>query len=393
MLRSAPRGPVTTGARESLRRLKSIGINFVYTHNYGCEPGTHLGFAEILRACDDVGMLVSLSAPHFGQYDWQTGDAEQSNGYAQHAAFYVGVAGCHPSVVMYSMSHNATGYAEDMNPDMMDGLPEHGARDSWALNNIQRAPAGRSDREAVGSRALVYHHSSGNLSAMHTANFYTNMAPLQELDDWFEHWATDGVKPLFTCEYMVPCTWDWTMYRGWYKGEREFGSAMVPWEFCVAEWSAQFLGDRAYQISEAEQRNIRWEAEQFRAGRLWHRWDYPYPVGSRVFENQHAIIGQYLSSNWRAFRTWGVSAISPWEHDFFWTAATGCRQEPQAVHHRLGPSAAAGVQPGLHRSAVRADGLGLPADRLVSYGGRPGDSAQQSAPAGVPWGKAGGVHQ
>ena len=47
-------------AKESLLRLKSIGINFVYTHNYGCEPGTHLSFAEILRAADDVGMLVSL---------------------------------------------------------------------------------------------------------------------------------------------------------------------------------------------------------------------------------------------------------------------------------------------------------------------------------------------
>ena len=158
---------------------------------------------------------------------------------------------------------------------------------------------------------------------MHTMNFYTNMAPAQELDDWFEHWAVQGVKPLFTCEYMVPCTWDWTMYRGWYKGGRTFGNATVPWEFCVAEWSSQFLGDRAYQIGEEEKKNLRWEAEQFRKGRLWHRWDYPYPVGSRVFEYQHAIIGAYLARNWRAFRTWGVSAISPWEHDFFWSLREG----------------------------------------------------------------------
>ena len=46
-------------ARESLERLKSFGINFVYTHNYDCEPGSHLSFAEILRAADDVGMLVA----------------------------------------------------------------------------------------------------------------------------------------------------------------------------------------------------------------------------------------------------------------------------------------------------------------------------------------------
>ncbi|MDH4239896.1 MAG: hypothetical protein OEW48_10060, partial [Phycisphaerae bacterium] len=34
-------------ALESMNRLQSFGINFVYTHNYGCEPGSHLSFEEI----------------------------------------------------------------------------------------------------------------------------------------------------------------------------------------------------------------------------------------------------------------------------------------------------------------------------------------------------------
>ncbi len=71
MPRSARHCASYDGARESLERLKSFGINFVYTHNYGCEPGSHLSFAEILRAADDVGMLVSFSQPHFSHYDWQ----------------------------------------------------------------------------------------------------------------------------------------------------------------------------------------------------------------------------------------------------------------------------------------------------------------------------------
>jgi hypothetical protein len=308
-------------AKESMLRLKGIGINFVYTHNYGCEPGSHLGFEEILRAADDVGMLVSFSQPHFAQYDWQSPDASRKNGYAHHAKFYVHAAGSHPSVVFYSMSHNSTGYDEDMNPDLIDGV--HALRSQWSGNNVKRAGLAEAIVARLDPGRIVYHHSSGNLSSMHTSNFYTNMAPLQELDDWFEHWATEGVKPMFTCEYMVPCTWDWTMYRGWYKGRREFGSAPVPWEFCVAEWSAQMLGDRAYEVTEAEKKNLRWEAAQFRAGRTWHRWDYPYQVGSKVFDAQHEIIGKYLTSNWRAFRTWGVSAISPWEHDFFWTLRPG----------------------------------------------------------------------
>jgi len=272
-------------ARQSLERLKSFGINFVYTHNYGCEPGSHLSFAEVLRAADDVGMLVALSQPHFAHYDWQAPDADKTNGYARHAAFYVRVAQNHPSVVFYSMSHNATGYSEDMNPDMIDGIQ--------------------------------------NPRAMHTSNFYANFAPIQEMSDWFEHWATAGVKPLFTCEYSVPFPWDWTMYRGWYRGNREFGSAVVPWEFCLAEWNSQFFGDRAFRISEMEKRNLRWEARQFRAGKLWHRWDYPHAVGSSGFDERQGVYAMYFTDNWRAFRTWGVSAISPWSHGHYWTLRDG----------------------------------------------------------------------
>ena len=56
--------------RGALQWFKSFGINFVYTHNYGCEPGTHRAFEEVLRAADDEGVLVAFSQPHFGQYTW-----------------------------------------------------------------------------------------------------------------------------------------------------------------------------------------------------------------------------------------------------------------------------------------------------------------------------------
>jgi hypothetical protein len=309
------------GAKESLLRLKGFGINFVYTHNYDCQPGAHLSFAEILRAADDVGMLVSLSQPHFSHYEWKAPGADVDNGYARHAESYVRTAQNHPSVVFYSMSHNATGYSEDMNPDMIDGI--HDPRDQWASNNAKLALRAEAIVRRLDPSRIVYHHAGGNLGAMHTSNFYPNFAPVQELSDWFEHWATTGVKPVFTCEYGAPFTWDWAMYRGWYKGQREFGSARVPWEFCFAEWNAQFLGDRAFRIGEPEKANLRWEARQFRAGNLWHRWDYPYEIGSPAFDDRYAVFAMYLSDNWRAFRTWGVSANSPWEYGHFWKLRTG----------------------------------------------------------------------
>ncbi len=308
-------------ARESMERLKSFGINFVYTHNYGCEPGTHLGFTEVLTAADDIGILVAFSQPHFGQYEWESTNADKTNGYARHAEFYVRAAQNHPSVVFYSMSHNATGYNEDMNPDMIDGIQN--PRDTWSLRNSKRASRAAAIVTGLDPGRIVYHHSSGNLGPMHTSNFYANFAPIQEMSDWFEHWATVGVKPVFTCEYSVPFPWDWTMYRGWYKGKRSFGSAKVPWEFCLAEWNSQFVGDEAFKISEMEKTNLRWEAKKFRNGSLWHRWDYPHVVGSSGFAERQGIYAMYFTDNWRAFRTWGVSANSPWNHGHYWTLRDG----------------------------------------------------------------------
>ncbi len=303
-------------AKESMERLQSFGINFVYTHNYDCEPGSYLSFKEILRAADDCGMLVAISQPHFSNYEWQAPDADKSNSYAAHAEFFVRESQDHPSVIAYAMSHNATSYDEAKNPNKMDGLPVN--RDSWSMGNVLKAQRAEAIVSRLDPSRIVYHHSSGNLGTMYTENFYVNFAPIQELSDWFGHWATNGVKPLFLCEYGVPFSWDWTMYRGWYKGKREWGSARVPWELCIAEWNAQFYGDRAYKISEPERRDLRWEAQQFKTRDGWNRWDYPVQVGSSAFEETSPIFASYITDNWRAYRTWGVSAISPWEYEAYW---------------------------------------------------------------------------
>jgi len=302
--------------RATLQGYKSFGINFVYTHNYGCEPGTHRAFEEVLRAADDEGILVSFSQPHFGQYNWDSAEADSTNGYAQHAAFYVRVAQNHPSVVCYSTSHNGTGYGEDMNPDLIDGILA--PRDSWGVVGAGRALRAEAIINRLDPSRIVYHHA-GNLGSMHAINFYGNWIPPQEMSDWFEHWATYAVKPVFLCEYSVPLLWDWGMYRGWYKGKRAFGDGVVPWEFCMAEWNAQTLGARAYQITEAEKQNLRWEAEQYRLGRGWLRWDCPHTFGSPEFTDVFRVLAGQVTENYRAMRTWGVAATScPWDVEGYW---------------------------------------------------------------------------
>lgn len=309
------------GVMESLNRLKSFGVNLVYTHNYGCEPGTHLSFEETLKAADDAGMLVSFSQPHFGQYNWSDPDADENNGYAKHAEFYVRVAQNHPSVVMYSMSHNSLGYGEDQNPDFIDGIQS--PTEPWAERNRKLAGRAEAIVKSFDPSRIVYHHSSGNFGSMHTLNCYLNFVPIQERADWFEHWSKNGVKPLLLCEYGDPWGINWTSYRGWYKDERAFGSASVPWEFLMAEWNSQFLGDRCYQLSRMEIENLRFESKQWRDGKIWYRWDYPSdPVSFRSTDREE-VWAMHIIDSWRAFRTWEVSCFNSWSYANFWDLRDG----------------------------------------------------------------------
>jgi hypothetical protein len=317
--------------KESIERLQRIGINMVYTHNYDCKPGSHLSCEELLRAADDTGMLVSFSMPHFHDYDWKAADAVQTNGYAQHAAFYARVAQNHPSVIAYSTSHNATGYFEVMNPDKIDGV--YAPTDEGYLKNVKNALAVQGIIQRLDPTRIVYHHSSGNLGMMWTSNFYLNFVPVQERSDWFEHWATEGVKPVFTCEYGMPYFLTWTMYRGYYQGKLPWQGhrGKVPYELCVAEWNAQWLGDSAFRLSEDEKTDLRWEAQRFNAGRTWQHWEYPVYFGLPVFDGIQEVVARYTADNWRAFRTWGLSATSPWTFDQYWKLRDGIRADRKAL--------------------------------------------------------------
>ncbi len=196
------------GARKMVSRFRSVGINLAYTHNYSSVPGAHISFEEVMKAGDDTGMLISLSQPEFRDYKWDAPDADRTNGYAEDAEFYVRQVQNHPSVVMYATSHNATGYSADQNPDQIDGIFNPFPDPQDKQKRADRAALSALRAEAIVQRfdtsRPLYHHSSGNLSQMYTLNCYLDFVPIQERSDWFEHWATRGVKPLLLVEYGAP---------------------------------------------------------------------------------------------------------------------------------------------------------------------------------------------
>ncbi len=394
MPRSARRWPPTRPRARACERLKSFGINFVYTHNYGCEPGSHLGFAEILRAADDVGMLVSFSQPHFSHYDWQAADADRNNGYARHAEFYVRAAQNHPSVVMYSMSHNATGYNEDMNPDMIDGIQD--ARDTWAMRNVKLALRAEAIVKRLDPGRIVYHHASGNLGSMHAINFYPNFVPIQEtvrlvraLGDAGRqagvhlrirravHLGLDDVPRLVQGQAGVR--------------QRRGAVGVLPGgvERAVLRRPRPSRSARRRRRTCAGRRSSSAPASSGIAGTI------PHQVGStRLSTSGTRCSPCTLTDNWRAFRTWGVSANSPWEHHILVKLRPGVdRNRRELVQVDWDNLQRPGFSPDYQEQRYERMDLAYERTDWVPTAGGTGPDPQQPAAAGLHRRQARPLHQ
>ena len=259
-----------------MERLKSFGINFVYTHNYDCEPGSHLSFEEILRAADDVGMLVSFTQPHFSHYDWKAADADRNQ---RLRASTPSSTSAWLRIIRRSsstrMSHNATGYSEDMNPDMIDGLTD--PRDTWSRNNARLALRAEAIVKRLDPTRIVYHHAVGQPRL----DAHEQLLPqLRSRSRSFPTGSSTGRPGRQAGLHVrvrravhlglgdVPRLVQGRSGHSAAPGSR--GSSASP------SGTPSSSATRAFQISEMEKTNLRWEARQFRAGELWHRWDYPY---------------------------------------------------------------------------------------------------------------------
>ena len=268
------------------------------------------------------------------------------------------------------MSHNATGYEEDMNPDMIDGV-QRPARHLVGQNNPSCALRAEAIVQQLDPGRIVYHHASGNLGAMHTINFYPNLAPIQEMSDWFEHWATQGVKPVVHMRVRRPFTWDWAMYRGWYKGEAGLSARRgalgalhrgmerpVPRRPGLPDQrdgeGQPALGGQAVPGRQAL-------ASLGLSGR-----DGIAATSTVAYE----VIGMYIADNFRAFRTWGLSANSPWEYGQFWKLREGVDRRRKELPVDWDNLQRPGFSADYVDQQVRAHGPGVRAVGLGRHGGR-----------------------
>ena len=307
-----------SAARELCRRMLSHGFTLLIAGNYDFAPGS-VGYLDgLLEACDATGMLMAFSLPHMKDFGNRLDDPAVAARYRGQAAWLVRRARNHPSVVFYSLNHNATGYYGDQNPLKIDGvyeIPETAAtRNAWWEKNRKQARITDTIVKALDATRPVYHHQSGHLGDLHTVNCYLNWAPVQERSDWTAHWAAKGAKPLFFVEWGLPHISSWSSYRG----PQFIWRCEAFQSLWAAEFAAPFLGDSAYRDDAAAVKALDHEEALWATGKpfAWSTLNRPL---RDLESNYTAIQALYASDNWRAHRTHGVSAMLPWDQGDFWT--------------------------------------------------------------------------
>jgi len=108
---------------QHLPAAQEYGFNALITSNYSFSPG-EVGYMDALfNAADAEGVLTTFSLPHVKDFNSKLDDPRQRERYRQLCDWLVRRARNHPSVVMYAMNHNMTGYKGDQKP----------ALDGWRL--------------------------------------------------------------------------------------------------------------------------------------------------------------------------------------------------------------------------------------------------------------------
>ena len=330
-------------AEETCRRLRDYGFNFFITGNYHFRPGA-VGYMDgLLEAADRTGTLCSFSLPHVTDYRIDLEKPESQAAYRALAEWLIRRVQNHPAVVMYAMNHNSTGYYGDQDPLRIDGkyLPDADLPpDNWSARNRRLAPIAAGIAHSLDPTRPVYHHQSGNLGDMHTVNLYLNWAPMQERSDWLEHWATEGAKPVFFVEWGLPHISSWSSYRGpkfiWTNDAYQW-----IWD---SEYSAAYVGQEAYRMTPTKVRSMALEEELWARGQPF-AWGNLNQYLSSQEENYLSIQALFASHNWRAHRTWGLSAGLPWDQGGLWAPNPGVADAPQDVPDALGHLKQPGIAP------------------------------------------------
>ena len=310
--------------REAMRLTRAFGFNAIVFHKqvYGYSEGDTAMLDMAVRAASDEGLACILCMPHPNRFDdpknphhWTYGPA-----YERLVRHLVRRFQNVPGVLLWSSTHNQTGYESDQNPALITGRPEDIPTGIVNWRQRFRGLALKAN-EIVGSMdptRPLYHHESGAEGTFYTLNCYLDWAPIQERSDWFENWEKNGVMPLLLVEWGLPHQASWSSFRGGPKSVNIWSARDWTQQCWMNEYNAAFLGEDAFRGTDGK--HLLMERHQLKV-----QGNKPVYYGGNfndVLMNEpdyHKVLSLYASRNLRDIRARGVTSILPWdiEYEFF----------------------------------------------------------------------------
>ena len=302
-------------AEEAFRRMRAWGFNAEIDGTYGFSEGSNADFELSLRAASKVGMLSVMGLPHPCEYapegrplDWQLKGA-----YEDLVRHEVKKLQNIPGLILWSSTHNQTGYESDQNPEIMTGLEADVPNGIVNWRRRFRENSKEVDRllAEVDPGRPMYHHESGRNGSFYTLNCYLDWAPVQERSDWLETWEEKGVMPLFIVEWGAPHIASWASYRGEDNGRNIWSSyGSCKWTF-IDEYNAAILGEEAFHTNPLKRRALELIEYHCKGNKnvYYGAWD---GVTTKE-EDMKRVMSAFLRRNLRDMRARGITMILPWD--------------------------------------------------------------------------------
>ena len=300
------------GAAEFCSRIKAMNFNS-FNMNDLYRPGNP-SYRDVYRAADRSGVLVmgaivpNVASPPLDKNALWRNEAMQRI-FMERAERAARLVRRHPSVVLYKMNMNMSGYSQAIYPKGPGSVEFTDDPEEQKLRDIRRSClwSARAMNEVDPTRP-AYNHDSGALGDFHTHNIYLGWAPPQEQADWMEAWAKSGTKPVNWCEYGTPDVSRFQSFR------RPYFIYRTPcWQRdTVAESAAEWFGEGAFRDDTPTRRAMLAEDVHFSgASKVFQRGGMQGAVDGQ-WEQVSEVMGRFWGETLKGFRGWGLHGVLPW---------------------------------------------------------------------------------
>ncbi|WP_129665920.1 hypothetical protein [Phytoactinopolyspora endophytica] len=285
-----------------------------WTWANGCAPGVMQGGSEeVLDLADEQGFAVLMPTPSVQHIrdDLEAGEDEVIEEFTE------------------SFWHCGAELDRQNRPSIIGWIPTMNTGVDYDPENIGRTlppeqePAWAQVTEEIikteDPTRMVIHHNGSPGTDLQLYNFYLNLIPLQEREEWFSSWSEDGDRPWGSCEFGPPMSGNF--FRG-RLGDHKDG---IPY---YTEYFAAYLGDKAYAQEgdayvEAVETLDRDEAHVGSPnGSRFQQLGFQEQIGE--FTAYYDYMDLFIRNTNKSYRGWGVNGgLFPWIQDVAFGKAPG----------------------------------------------------------------------